>query len=173
MKQIQITKNHLRSLSKDFNLAILIFLILVSNFSCATLLPTEKRIYSEKIEYKKDAESWKKTITTWVTLRYGERGLASKIEEKDSLIFTLGMGYKPESILPTAGSCHFILHAGYSDKSLELTFENIFFVNGYGRVGTTSRMHDGESGPNNPKELETIINRCIKVAVNDLKDFVK
>ncbi|MBK6608154.1 MAG: hypothetical protein IPG24_22380 [Leptospiraceae bacterium] len=54
-----------------------------------------------------------------------------------------------------------------------LSFENIFFVNGYGRVGTTSRMHDGESGQNNMKELDAIIERCIKVAAIDLKEFVK
>jgi hypothetical protein len=34
-------------------------------------------------------------------------------------------------------------------------------------------MHDGESGPNNMKELDAIIERCIKVAAIDLKEFVK
>lgn len=35
------------------------------------------------------------------------------------------MGYKPENIFPTAGSCHFILNANYADKSVNL----IFFLN--------------------------------------------
>jgi hypothetical protein len=34
-------------------------------------------------------------------------------------------------------------------------------------------MHDGESGPNNMKELDAIIERCIKEAAIDLKEFVK
>jgi len=132
---------------------IVMIFILLFNLSCATLLPTEKRIYSETVEYKKSQDSWKKAVSSWVSTRFGERGLSTKKEEKDILSFVLGMGYDPKKTLPTVGSCHFILNVEYANNALNLHFENIFFVNGYGRVGTTARMHDGESGPNNEQEL--------------------
>lgn len=173
MNQKTKLSNCINTTPINFIFRSFIFLMLLLNLSCATLLPTEQRIFADKIEYKKDAKTWKKNITDWVTFRYGERGLSTKKEENERLMFVLGMGYNPINVMPTAGSCHFIFTVGYSNQSLDLSFENIFFVNGYGRVGTTSRMHDGESGQNNMKELDAIIERCIKVAAIDLKEFVK
>ena len=74
MNQKTKLSNCITTTSINFIFRSFIFLMLLLNLSCATLLPTEQRIFADKIEYKKDAKTWKKNITDWVTFRYGERG---------------------------------------------------------------------------------------------------
>lgn len=158
---------------KASKIIISIFLISIFNFSCSTLLPIEKRVYSEIIETNKKTESWKILMDNWVNKRFGERGLSTRTEDNNELVYVLGMGYTPDSVLPSVGNCHFVLHAAHTENSITLRYENIFYVNGYGNSGSRTHSHVGESGPNNSKDLDAIINRCMNVVTNDLKDFLK